>query len=770
MNTIELDGEGRRRFLDSLSLDPGVAHWVVGADNMLSAQLMQDLAAKGPPDSARRTRRLGLPWRVGADAAVNAVFGLETLFPELTVLDNLYIGRPASWRRPAELAQRARAAFEVLGSDLQPAMPAHKLTDLQRHTLALARAMLTPAPLTLIHCNPDEPLAAARLNRAVRYLLRQRDPQPAVVVLAPCFIDLHWVTHLHCVRSGHWVYGGPAEPDWRLHWAVATAESVPESEAAIRRSLKHMQDTGNGGALAFAQAAMSLGRVCLRSPTLDCVFLDRMGQLSATEGARTVPWFEPARQRLIELRRPGAVRRSHTLHTPAGPLLALPLIGKGGAFGLLVAGTSDNQPSRDQTAFVQVFGRMLGEVIGEEMLDVQLAHARRLDTLGTMAGGLVHDFNNTLFVIDSAARLAGGQTLDDDARRQIEVIRKAVQQAGALTSKLRSFGQRHDPQSAPLNLHDVVLDALTLLRVAAGSTVQIDCALDAQCARMVGDPAALINMVVNLGMNAVNALGEHQRHILIRTTSHPGPSSWISFQGVRQRGAYLELDMTDTGCGMDAATMSRLFEPFFTTRAEAGGTGLGLATVIQTVRQHGGAIDITSTPGEGTTVRLRFPVAETLSAEIAAAAPAVQVSRSAAGLHALVCDDDELTREVLTDMLQTRGVRVTTAPDGRTCLDLYAHATPPYDFVLLDYRMPGMDGETCFRALKTLDPEVRAIILSGHPGDVNTADLLALGLLGVFHKPVEAQTLLDVIGAAASIELAGAASTARNTSGLTQTT
>lgn len=744
----QLDAEGRRRFLAALRLQPGTAHWLVGADMALSTQLAQDLATLGPQPGAN-PRGLGKLWRVGAASQVNAVFGLETLFPELTVLDNLFIGRPAGWRRPAELAAQARAAFEVLGSNLEPGMPARQLSNLQRHSLALARAMLTPAPLTVIHCDPGDPVAAGQLNRAVRYLLRQTGPPLTLVVLARSFVDLPWVSHLHCVRFSHLVYDGPAEPDWRQHWAVATAESLSESEAAIQRSLKRMQDNGRAGGLAFAEAAMSLGRVCLRTPELHCIFLDRMGQLAATESAQQAQWMEPARQRLNELRAPRASRERQTLETPAGNFQTVPLIGKGGAFGLLLAAPSAAPQPRERASFVQIFGGMLGEVIGEEMLEVQLAHARRLDTLGSMAGGLVHDFNNTLYVIDSAAKLAAGQPLGEGPRRQLEVIRKAVHQAGALTAKLRSFGQRHDPEPVHLNLHDVVLDALTLLRVAAGSTVLFDCALGAEQCRMMGDPAALINMVVNLGMNAVNALGEGPRHILIRTSSHPGPSSWLSFQGVRQRGAYVELDITDTGCGMDAATMARVFEPFFTTRAADGGTGLGLATVIQTVRQHDGMIDISSSPGAGTTVRLRFPAAGAWTDEPAVRQTERTSRDSVAGLHVLLCDDDELTREVLTELLRSRGLRVTTAANGRDCLNLYAQASDPYDVVMLDYRMSGMNGETCFRALKGLDPEVRAIILSGHASEVNTAELLALGLHGVFHKPIEVQTLLDVLGAAA---------------------
>ncbi len=755
MKAIDLDAEGRRRLLASLSFDPGMAHWLVGADTALCMHLAQDLALMGPRLASGRPRRRFAGLR-GAAPGVNAVFGMETLFPELSVLDNLFIGRPVHWRRPAELIARAREAFAVLGSDLQPEGSARDLSDLQRQSLALARAILTPAPLTVIHCEPDEPVVAAQLNRAGRHLLRQRDVPVALVVLARSFVDLPWVTHLHGLRAGQWVYSGPAESDWRTHWAVATAVSRSESEAVIQRSLKRMQDAGRGGALAFAQDAMSLGRVCLRTAVLHCVFLDRMGQLVATDSPQQALWMAPARELLARWRLPGAGRRSELLDTPAGRFMALPLIGKGGTFGLLLAGPSPRGESRDQGVFVQVFGRVLGEALGEEMLDLQLAHVRRLDTLGAMAGGLVHDFNNTLYVIDSAARLASNPTSEDDTRRQLRVIRQAVQQAGALTSKLRSFGQRQGPQPVALDMHEVVLDAVTLLRVAAGSTVQIDCELTAETSAITGDASALVNMVVNLGMNAVHALGEGSRHIMVRTSSHAGPSSWINFEGERQRGGFFELEMADSGCGMDAPTMARLFEPFFTTRAAAGGTGLGLATVIQAVRQHGGAIDVTSAPGEGTTVRLRFPVAIAM-ADDPTVAPAADArgrpdSAAARALQVLVCDDDDLTRELLTDMLQLRGMHVTAVADARACLQRYAQSATAYDVVILDYRMPGMTGEECFRELKRLDPEVRAVLLSGHPGQANTAELLAMGLHGVFQKPIEAQTLVDSITAAATAQ------------------
>ena len=173
MKAIDLDAEGRRRLLASLSFDPGMAHWLVGADTALCMHLAQDLALMGPRLASGRPRRRFAGLR-GAAPGVNAVFGMETLFPELSVLDNLFIGRPVHWRRPAELIARAREAFAVLGSDLQPEGSARDLSDLQRQSLALARAILTPAPLTVIHCEPDEPVVAAQLNRAGRQLLRLR--------------------------------------------------------------------------------------------------------------------------------------------------------------------------------------------------------------------------------------------------------------------------------------------------------------------------------------------------------------------------------------------------------------------------------------------------------------------------------------------------------------------------------------------------------------------------------------------------------------------
>jgi CheY-like chemotaxis protein len=327
-----------------------------------------------------------------------------------------------------------------------------------------------------------------------------------------------------------------------------------------------------------------------------------------------------------------------------------------------------------------------------------------MEAVGRLAGGIAHDFNNLLMVVRGyvdimTARLDAGQPLNGE----VDQIRRAADSAISLTRQLLAFSRRQVLQPRVLDLDTVVADLEPMLRRLIGEDIELTTVLEARPGRVEADPGQLEQVIMNLVVNARDAMPRGGR-LIIRTAQGPAPDRRIL------------LGVTDTGRGMDAETQSRIFEPFFTTKEKGKGTGLGLSTVYGIVEQHQGGIEVESVLGRGTTFRISLPGSRE-SAQVQAPAPVVAGPERGAETVLLV-EDEEAVRKLVCDILAGYGYRVLDAADGRTALALYERHGGDIAMLLTDVVMPQMSGRTLAERLLARQPDLKVLYMSGYTDDV----------------------------------------------------
>ena len=377
----------------------------------------------------------------------------------------------------------------------------------------------------------------------------------------------------------------------------------------------------------------------------------------------------------------------------------------------------------------------------ERALEEQLQRARRLESVGQLAGGIAHDFNNILGVIMNYAEFVADELPPDSkAHQDVEEIRRAAERAAALTRQLLIFSRREVVKPEVLYLRQVVGDLENLLRRALGERVELETSYDPERLPVEIDPGQLEQVLVNLAVNGRDAMPEGGRLVIEvelaeldeeYTYMHPGT----------EPGRYVRLKVSDTGIGMDAATVDRIFEPFFTTKND--GTGLGLATVYGIVTGAGGRLDVYSEPGVGTTVKIHLPVSES---EPSAPEAAPRAAPDGAGEVVLVVEDETDVRRMAERILGKGGYTVIGTRDGARAVELCRGGEQQIDLLLTDVIMPEMLGTELVERVREIDPAMRVIYMSGYSHEVLAPQALTgNGNSAFIEKPFSARALLGVV-------------------------
>ncbi|MGH7389135.1 MAG: ATP-binding protein [Candidatus Rokuibacteriota bacterium] len=368
-----------------------------------------------------------------------------------------------------------------------------------------------------------------------------------------------------------------------------------------------------------------------------------------------------------------------------------------------------------------------------------VVRAERLRALGDMAGGLSHDFNNTLAAILGRAQLLLAQVEDQDVRRQLEVVEEAALEAARTLRRVQEFVRmRRERPFFTVELGALAEEVVGATRPrwkdeAEARGLAYDVRVDATPALPVaGDPLELREVLTAVVLNALDAMPAGGRLTL---TTVP-------------EGDRVRCTVTDTGVGMTDEVRERVFEPFFTTKG-ARGSGLGLSVAYGILMRHGGDVDVDSRPGEGTVVTIRLPVATPDTAEPGAEETAPPRGEPLAGTHALVVDDEEAVRHVLEDALTALGCHVTACGDGTTAIARLD--AEPFDVVVTDLGMPGASGWDVARHVRRARPAARIVLVTGWGAQLSAADLAAGGIDQLVLKPFE----IDQIETAVRKALAG---------------
>jgi two-component system cell cycle sensor histidine kinase/response regulator CckA len=378
---------------------------------------------------------------------------------------------------------------------------------------------------------------------------------------------------------------------------------------------------------------------------------------------------------------------------------------------------------------------LLDDVTLRKDLEEQVLHAQKMDTVGRLAGGIAHDFNNLLAVMRGHAELMEADlAVIEQARQRLVSMQRATDRAAALTDDLLTFSRRSTDEPETIDVHEVVAAAHEMLAQLVGSGVTIDLQLEAESTRIDADPRRVEQVLVNLVVNASDAMPFGGR-LAIATSNVFGPAQTDA------RPRALRIAVADTGTGITPQVQRRIFEPFFTTKAPGSGTGLGLSTADGVVRRYGGTIAVDSRLGEGTTFVITLPLSGNAHPPAdAAGPPRPSGSDGAEPETILVVDDEPDVRANVAEVLRGCGYRVLEAANAGAALDLVSGGHAPIDLLLSDVVMPGMDGPELADRIRIHSPNAGVLFVSGFSGIEPTAACLRGAKL--LRKPVPRAALI----------------------------
>lgn len=394
-----------------------------------------------------------------------------------------------------------------------------------------------------------------------------------------------------------------------------------------------------------------------------------------------------------------------------------------------------------------------GEVVGvilvfrdvteEYALQAQLTQSQKMDAIGQLAGGVAHDFNNMLSGIMVATELMQQHIseADKNSHHYLQLILSSAQRAADLTRQLLTFSRKKQNVSTFIDVHEAVKDTIALLEKTIDKRINIRCSLEADHAFIVGDGSLIRNMLLNLGINAAQAMTNGgnltftTREINLPDVHAPGPAK------VSAPGCYISLTVADTGCGIAPENLNRIFEPFFTTKPEGQGTGLGLSVVYGTIQQHKGTINVSSKTGEGTTFDILLPLADEKHVP--------RIENNSAPVHGsgkiLLVDDESIIRATGKAILENLGYSVALAANGFDAVAAFTERCNEIDLVILDMVMPGMNGRDCFFEIQKIRPGARVLLASGFSREDDLSEMRAAGLGGFIAKPFLAAELSKMV-------------------------
>ena len=380
-------------------------------------------------------------------------------------------------------------------------------------------------------------------------------------------------------------------------------------------------------------------------------------------------------------------------------------------------------------------------------LEQQLRHSQKMESLGTLAGGIAHDFNNILGAVMGYGELALDRVAEGkENTEEIGHVLHAAERAKKLVRQILTFGRKMTSERAPLDFNFEISRGTELLRNLIPKMIDLRVNLDNQLIVIYSDSSQLEQVLINLGVNAADAMPEGGS-LTIETRLIHVDQDYCHGRPDLQPGEYVLLKVRDTGQGMDEEVQNLAFDPFFTTKEIGKGTGLGLSTVYGIVKGHDGRISCTSQKGRGTEFKVYFPAVDMQVSQIDEAAGEYHRSSGPAVARetVLVVDDEPALRNIARGALEREGYHVFTAASGEEALSLYEEVGYNVDLVVLDVGMPGMGGTQCLDRLREIDPDVLVLVVSGYSPEGPLLSIMERKPAGYLAKPFRASQLLDSV-------------------------
>ena len=384
------------------------------------------------------------------------------------------------------------------------------------------------------------------------------------------------------------------------------------------------------------------------------------------------------------------------------------------------------------------------DITERKLAEEHLLRVQRMESIGTLAGGIAHDLNNILFpVLMGVEMLEDNEPLSESGRKWVSLIRENAERGAELVRQVLSFARGIEGSRVPIQLRYITKDLINVLRETLPKSVALKYDIEPRLWVVTADQTQVHQVLMNLSVNARDAMPEGGT-LTIALSNEVIDESYHRMNPEARPGRYVLITVEDTGHGMSPATLERIFDPFFTTKEVGKGTGLGLSTALSIVEAHDGFLDVKSEVDKGTRFSIYFPAAEK---DESVTAPATgETAPEGTNRLILVVDDEADILEITRSALEKAGYRALTASEGAEGIAMFADNKAAVEAVITDVAMPLIDGPTMVRAIRKIDPEAKIIAMSGLFGAAQTTSLQDAGVRGFLTKPFTAKQLLAELG------------------------
>ena len=402
-------------------------------------------------------------------------------------------------------------------------------------------------------------------------------------------------------------------------------------------------------------------------------------------------------------------------------------------------------PLKDADGNIIAGIEVVRDISDRKKIEEQLRHAQKMEAIGTLTGGISHEFNNIMTsIIGFTEFLQEEIPAGTPNRSYIDMILSSARRAANLTQSLLAFSRKQITQQRPLSVNSTIRNVQGIIAKLVGERIALDVSLSADDIIVMADPNQLEQTLINLASNARDAMSSGGA-LSIRSERIRLDAPLTAPSGEIPPGAYALITVKDTGMGMDEHTRGKIFEPFFTTKEVGKGTGLGLAVVIGIIEKNGGHIDVESSPGGGTTFRIYLPALQ-IAAETTESGPQPELKRGSETI--LVAEDDPEVRELIKTLLRKGGYTVLEAADGQDAIEKLSRYSDRIDLLLVDIVMPRKDGSEVYEAAAAIRPGTKVIFISGYSNEILQARGISSADVSLVQKPVSPRELLGTIRAA----------------------
>ena len=384
----------------------------------------------------------------------------------------------------------------------------------------------------------------------------------------------------------------------------------------------------------------------------------------------------------------------------------------------------------------------------KQIMEQQLRAVYKMEALGQLARGIAHDLNNSLGAISGYVELLKktDAACDERSERYISMIASAAQRSGGIIHQLLTYARKNHMQIISFDINEVIADIAKLLESSLDKNITIVQELGARDAAIVGDPGQIQNSIVNLAINARDAMSASGGTLKFKTENIIIDEPFAKSRPYKMTlGYYLKIAVSDTGTGMDKPTLGHLFEPFFTTKEIGKGTGLGLASVYGSLKSHHGYIEVDSEMARGSTFTMYLPVNQTAADNVDETTKTETAPASTRKRHIMIVDDDRSLIEMLGELLSWLGYSVTPFTTASAAIVYYSAHHHEIDLSILDWKMPEIDGIECYRRMKSIDPHLKALLSTGYCLDDERQSILEEGVNGILPKPFMSAQLSSAI-------------------------